>query len=178
MHLAREATKHLKLDRVIFVPAYSPPHKQHKLNQITPASDRLAMLRLALKRRKSFHISRIELNKKRKIYTIETIRALRRYLGKKHELFLLTGADNIQILKTWKQVDKIMELATFVIARRPGYSKREMPKGVLWLPIAPFPASATELRHKLQMKQSVRGLLPPQVLTYIRAHKLYREAAA
>jgi len=35
--------------------------------------------------------------------------------------------------------------------------------------------SASELRRRLASGRSVRYLLPPEVLAYIRAHGLYRE---
>ncbi|MFA7283912.1 MAG: nicotinate-nucleotide adenylyltransferase, partial [Candidatus Omnitrophota bacterium] len=69
--LAEEAREKLGLDRVIFVPTSLPPHKDSV--DIAPASDRLKMLKLAIASNKSFAVSDIEIRRRGRSYTIDTI---------------------------------------------------------------------------------------------------------
>lgn len=176
IHLAREAQKRLGLDKVFFVPAYLPPHKESKRNEITPARFRIAMLKRALAGFSAFKIHPFEIQKKRKVYTIETLRALcKRY--PRDEFFLLTGADNFSILHQWKDLDAILRLCRFVIARRPGFQKSgsSRQEKILWLPIKPLKISSTSIRESLREGKSVSRFLPRGVATLIKKHRLYQK---
>ncbi len=175
LHLAQEAKKKLALDKVLFVPAYLPPHKESKKREITPARLRLRMLKRALAGKRSFKITDFEVRKKRKVYTVETLRALRRRCPR-DEFFLLTGADNFSILHQWKNLGTIFRLCHFVIARRPGFRKSGMgeQKKIIWLPIRPLNISSTKIRERTREGRSVARLLPPGVNGLIKKHRLYR----
>src|SRR5919204_1581960 len=58
---AEEAREALGLERIVFVPAAIPPHKPDR--PITPASDRAAMVELAIAGNDAFSLSRIELDR-------------------------------------------------------------------------------------------------------------------
>ena len=62
--LAEEAGWKLKLDKVIFVPAYMPPHK--KVASDVSAEDRLSMVRIALEGNPGFAVSAIEIEARQK----------------------------------------------------------------------------------------------------------------
>lgn len=176
IHLAREAQKRLALDAVLFVPAYLPPHKESKKKQITPARLRVGMLKQALAGMRSFEVSDLEVKKKRKVYTIETLRALRKRYPR-DEFFLLTGADNFSILHQWKDLDAIFRLCHFVIAKRPGFQKGGSPqqKKILWLPIKPLKISSTSIRERVRERKTVSRLLPRGVAEFIKKHRLYQK---
>ena len=174
LHLARQAQRKLSLDRVFFIPAYLPPHKEEKRHEISPAADRLAMLRQALAQDSSFKISLLELRKKRKVYTVETLARLRRRFPRKTEFFLLTGADNLEILDHWKDLKRIFSLCRFVVAARPGFQKRSAPGEILWLAMPPCRISSTAIRRRVREGQKVSHLLPPGIAALIRKRKLYQ----
>ncbi len=176
IHLARQAKKKLSLDRVLFVPAFLPPHKEDKKSEIARASYRHFMLKRALKGESSFKISDFELKKKRKVYTIETLRELRRHFPRKTEFFLLTGADNLNILNHWKDLRKIFKLCRFVVATRPGFKsrKRRLPQDILWLAIPPLSISSTDIRKRIKAGKPVAHLLPPKITELIRKKELYQ----
>ncbi|HNV86653.1 MAG TPA: nicotinate-nucleotide adenylyltransferase [Candidatus Omnitrophota bacterium] len=176
LRLAEEARKKLLLDRVFFVPAYLAPNKAGISDKITPAGIRYAMVFAAVRKYPSFKVLDVEIRKKRKVFTIETLRQLRRKFPGKHEFFLLTGGDNLSILDTWRDVRGIMRLARFVIARRPGYRKERVPPGIVWLPIRSLKVSASKIRTSVKAGRSVRHWVPREVETFIREKGLYRSS--
>jgi len=177
-HLAAEAKKKLRLDRVFFIPAYLAPNKEKVKEKITSAPVRYAMVRDAVRRKPGYKVLDIELRKKRKVYTIETLRQLRRIIPGKNEFFLLTGGDNLSILNTWKDVEGIRRIAHFVIARRPGYPKENVPEGICWMAIPPLKISASEIRDRVRAGKSVSRFVPRSVEAFIRKRHLYRASAS
>jgi nicotinate-nucleotide adenylyltransferase len=173
LHLVEEARKKLGLDRVLFVPAYLAPHKESFKDLITPAPLRLAMVKLALSGRPHCRIVEWELRKKRKVYTFETLRYLKRTYPRNTEFFLLIGADNLDILNQWKNLPELLCLSRFVALTRPGFKKGRLPRGIVWQPIRPVCVSASEIRKRVRRRLSVRHLLPAKVAEFIKRQRLY-----
>src|SRR3989338_6928122 len=177
IHLAREAKKKLRLDKVLFVPAFLAPNKKAKRNEILPAPFRLKMLKLAIAGIRDFKISYFELKKKRVVYTVETLKALRKSYPRR-QFYLLTGADNILGLHHWRSFDTILKLCHFVVAKRPEFRSLalEERKKFIWLPMRPLKISSTDIRKKIRKGDPVRRLLPPGVAEFIKRHRLYQRA--
>jgi len=169
--LAEEAREKLGLDKVIFVPAYLPPHKDN--GEIISAAERLKMVRLAIKGNPSFVVSDIEIRRKGRSYTIDTVRALKRtYL--RHQLYFIIGSDLLNYLSGWKDLKDVVGLVTFIAATRPGYPLEQIPAYIRTLSIRAVDVSAFEVRKCIKRGKSFRYLVPDQVYGYIRKKKLYR----
>ncbi len=107
-----------QLDRMLFVPAFVPPHKRKQT--ISPAFHRLAMLALATADRSRMFVSTIELEAPESPYTIETLRQLRADLGDV-QLFFVMGADSFQDITIWFDYEKLLMEFDCIVAMRPGY---------------------------------------------------------
>jgi nicotinate-nucleotide adenylyltransferase len=127
--LAQAALEKFKLNRIHFVPANIPPHKQKQ--PLTPFIHRFAMLALATAVEKAFVPSLLEapdesLTKKDKPakpnYTIDTVRRLKQSLKSIDRLFLLIGMDAFADIAKWHQSESLFREVEFVVAGRPGYS--------------------------------------------------------
>lgn len=171
LHIAREALKKLRLDRIIFIPAYIPPHK--KIYDNAKTGDRQAMLRLATRGEKRFGVSLYEIRKKGKSYSIKTVRFLKRRYGEKARLFFLIGADSLKILTRWKDITSLLRLAQFAVVPRPGFTMRSEIPGILKIYIPKKNVSSTKIRRLLHEGRSVKRLLPQKVYAYIKSHKIY-----
>lgn len=170
--LAQEAWFQLKLDRVLFVPAYIPPHKQIA-SSVQPA-DRLNMLRLALSPAPQFGISTHELDKKERCYTIDTVRELKKKYG--DEICFISGADAAGTLHEWKDIDLLLEEVEFVIGSRAGYDiSGPYAKRITHLTIPELEISSSELRKRISQSRPVANLMPREVLDYIRDKGLYKQ---
>lgn len=172
--LAQQARNQYQLDKVLFIPAKTPPHKTDQ-SDLTPAPHRFRMVELALKDYPEFELCDRELNRPGISYTIDTLRDLRKqYPG--DSFFLILGSDAASEFSTWKQPDEIIKMAQVLVALRPGFS---LPSQTNFQTIAmpPVPLSSTEIRERLAAgKIPGDKALPAEVEQYIRRMNLYKKA--
>ncbi|HAB97319.1 nicotinate-nucleotide adenylyltransferase [Enterococcus sp.] len=159
----------LGLDKVYFMPEYLPPHVDEK--KTIPAEHRLAMLDLAIADNPRFAVETIELERKGKSYTVDTMRELTAKNPDTNYYFII-GGDMVNYLPKWHQIDELMELVTFVGVRRPEVPI-DSPYPIIWIDIPLMDVSSTTIRKKVQQGCSVRYLLPDNVLHYIQEKGLY-----
>jgi len=164
--IANAALDELGLDRVYFVPARRSPLKQH--GPIATAEDRLAMLTAAIAGEPRFRVSSAELDRKGPSFTADTLQSLRG----EGELFLILGSDAYADFERWREPARIRDLATIVLAARPGAPNA--PGGVRMLDSPLMDISSRELRARAARGRSLRYLVPEAALRYIEEHRLYR----
>ena len=174
--LAEQVKEKLKLDQVIFIPCFSPPHKTRK--KLSPAKHRFQMTKLALEGNRSFTVSDIEIKKGGLSYTVDTLRELKnRY--PRSQIYFLTGSDVVDELNTWKEPEKIYKLAKVVIATRPGFDEfdpeNRFAKKSIMVEITGLDISSSKIREKVKKRRSIKYLVPLKVEEYIRKERLYRK---
>lgn len=173
--IAEEAKRALKLDRIIFIPTKVPPHK---VRPGVSEKMRLEMARLAAGKRKGWIVSDMELRRRGKSYTRDTIEELKKRYP--HDrLFWIVGSDSLVSMPwKWKGGYDLLDLCTFVVARRKGYSPRGVRKHILKKVIVlggvPYSISSTHIRKLLAQGKDVRRFLDDRVLAYIQKHHLYK----
>ena len=165
IYLAKKACAKLRLDKIVFIPSYLPPHK--KGVKVTPARHRFNMLKLAIHGNKKFKISDMEIRRKGRSYSVETLRRLRKKYGKKAELFFIAGSDSLKELNKWKNLEEILSLCKFVIVARPGFRVKKAPGSFILLRINAKDISATDIRKRIKSGKSVRHLISRAVMRYI-----------
>jgi len=184
------AREQAALDRVVFVPAATPPHKPGV--RLEDASHRLAMLSLAIGGHDAFEVSTIELDRGGTSYTVDTLADLAaRHPG--DTLVLLLGPDSLAALATWKEPDRIVSLADIVPIERESLDDIVAAAAgsglasVLGEPAVTamlgrrvsMPAvgiRATHVRAAVAVGRSIRYRTPRSVERYIATHGLYRSA--
>ncbi len=120
LHLAQVALKALDLDEILFIPAYSPPHK--KSAELCGFNHRVAMLEMAVEPYPEFQVSCLEAEREGFSYTIDTLRTLHDDLCQNDELIFLMGFDAFQEMGTWKDFLGISQYATIAVCARDGSS--------------------------------------------------------
>lgn len=165
--IALAALESLPLDRVVFVPARRSPLKEGVPS--ASEADRLAMLERAIDGERRFALSRLELERPAPSYTVATLEAL----SDAGVLFLILGADAAAEFARWHRPERIRELATIVVARRPGTHGTGL-DGATLLDSPLMDISARELRERAARGRSLRYLVPDAVWRYIEEHRLYR----
>lgn len=171
--LAEEAKESLKLDRVIFIPAFMPPHKNS--SSIINPDDRLQMVCLAVQGNDAFEVSDIEIRKQRMSYSVYTLRDLHKQYGKGTGFFLITGSDSLGELTSWKNIQEVFRMSQFVVASRPGFPVKDVPSQIKVVLITPLEISSTQIRRKIREGHSIRYLVPDPVRGYILEKGLYRD---
>lgn len=172
--LAQAVRERLSLDRVLFVPAADPPHKE---DHVASAAHRLEMVRLAIDGLDGFEVSRAELDRAGPSYTVDTVRQLGARFPDS-ELFLIIGADNIADLSSWHDPEGILELATVVSGTRAdtaGPGTGPFADRIQRLPTPTYDISSTDIRHRLLQGLPIRCLVPEAVERYVAQHGLYRD---
>ena len=169
--LGEQVLGQLGLDKVIFVPAFVPPHKSGR--GIIPACHRLKMIELAVNRNPHFAVSDIEIKRKGKSYTVDTLREIKRVYPQA-KLFFICGSDLVNEIPRWKNVGEIYKLAKFVLAKRPGFGKRLSGRNFLKIDVAQVDISSSLIRDLVRKNMSIRYLTPDKVIKYIKKHRLYK----
>ncbi|RPI04747.1 MAG: nicotinate (nicotinamide) nucleotide adenylyltransferase [Ignavibacteriae bacterium] len=170
--IAQQAKKQLALDEIYFVPAFIPPHKQGRLS--TTAAHRLTMLKLVLRGQEGLKVSALELQRKGISYTVDTLQSLKRR-HPKAEFVLIIGADNLAQFHTWKSPKKILHLVSLAVYKRTGFHLPVKDRGFKFVQLKGrlYRVSSTEIRNKIEKGNSIRGLVPEPLLSYIQKHSLY-----
>ncbi len=174
--VAEAAAEAAGLDRVLWMPAATPPHKQDAPG-LVPAEHRLAMTQLATDGNPRFAVSDLEVQRGGTSYTVDTLRALRA-AHPEADLVLLLGGDSLADFATWRDPAGILALARLVVYRRPGDRLEAVPPSTLerttFVEAPLLDLSGTALRARLTAGQTVRYLVPDAVLAYVEAHGLYQ----
>lgn len=181
--LAEQVRTRFQMDKVLFIPSGNPPHKE----LVASKEHRLNMTQLAIEDNAYFEISTIELDQDHKTYTIDTVRRLRNEYGDNTKVYFITGADAIIDLPTWKDVDELVKLCSFIGSTRPGVNEKELSEQIDALvrdykadiTITQVPAlaiSSTDIRRRVKYNLSIKYLLPAKAESYIYEHGLYKDS--
>jgi nicotinate-nucleotide adenylyltransferase len=177
--LAEQAREAFDLERVFFVTASVPPHKAGAV--VSSAADRFEMVRIAVEGDSHFECSRMELDRPGPSYTIDTLRALRQNYPVDTRVYLLLGADEARDFASWRDPRGIQEVATVVVANRPGISTEQTLSGLpgdvaeqmVKLEMPGVDICSTDIRRRVAEGRSIRYLVPALVEEYIATHRLY-----
>ncbi|MFH1678957.1 MAG: nicotinate-nucleotide adenylyltransferase [Candidatus Omnitrophota bacterium] len=169
--MAEEVRQKVGLNKVVFVPANLPPHKEN--GEIILASHRIKMLRLAIRENPYFSVSDIEIKRGGRSYTIDTIKEFSKiYRG--DELYFIIGSDLFKYLNEWKDLKEIISLVKFIVVTRPGYPLENLPDYITTIEIRAVDISAFGVRQFIKESHSFRYLVPEVVRRYIISKGLYK----
>jgi nicotinate-nucleotide adenylyltransferase len=200
--LAEALRERLALDRVLFVPAGTPPHKPP--GGLVAALHRYAMVSLAVAGHPGFVACPVEVERPGPSYSVDTVERLAGdWPGTR--LVLLMGSDTFLDLPTWRTPERLGVFATLAVGYRAGSPfdpDGPAARAVLarlgrqgWRRVPPVAAdalapgdcalvetrsvavSAREVRERLAAGESVRYRVPLAVAEYIAQHGLYEEPA-
>ena len=180
--LAEACREQGRLDRVIFIPAGLPPHKQGR--ELAPGNARAEMLEFAIAGHAEFTVDRSEIKRSGPSYTVETLRALRQE-HPADELFLLMGADSLAEFHLWKEPREIATLASLIVVNRGRHAPPDLAAlipllgddAVCRIQLVTMPGidiSASDIRQRVQQQRSLRYLVPRAVERFILENGLYR----
>lgn len=184
--LAESCREQCGLDRILFMPAETSPHKRHHV--VANGRDRLEMVRLAIAGHEAFEVSTLELDRGGISYTAETLEAL-------HAEFadaiwtLLMGADSLHDFPAWHRPADICRLAQLAIVHRPDSPQVDTSVIRDLLPPEPYGArppivvtmpaigiSSSDIRARVLSGRSIRYQVPRAVEMYIQTQQLYRSS--
>lgn len=181
--LAEEARQFFCLDEVLFMPSGNSYMKDSSL--IPSGQIRAEMTRLAIQTNPFFSLSLAEVEREGATYTYETLRQLHRE-NPDSEYYFMIGADNLFSIEHWKKPEEIMENCILIAADRGEKTEEELQEKVKelkerfhadirLLPLRKMDISSTEIRARIERGESVRYMVPDEVISYIKEQGLYRK---
>jgi len=190
LQMAETAKQTLGTEKVMFIPAYSPYHKNNTSN--ATSLDRLKMTRLAVKGNLDFEVNDIDFQlKPEHSYSLNTVRKLLGIDGNPitqvtEKVNFLIGADTFRNLDTWHKIRELAELVKFLVVRRPGSKPVSEIRQALKTDNIQFQEiqfneeipgiSSTLVRERVNQGKDIDKLVPKAVADYIDKHKLYVNA--
>jgi nicotinate-nucleotide adenylyltransferase len=174
---ASEVATRFELNEVVFVPTGQPWQKVER--HVSPAEDRYLMTVIATASNPRFTVSRVDIDRPGLTYTVDTLRDLRSERGEDVDLYFITGADALAQILTWRDVDKLFDLAHFVGVTRPGVDLdspviAELPAARTTLMEVPALAiSSTDCRERVMGGDPIWYLVPDGIVQYIAKRGLY-----
>jgi nicotinate-nucleotide adenylyltransferase len=178
---AQEAYLQLELDRVMLMPAHTPPHKA--VEDEPGVVHRLELCRVAVQGDEDrLEVSDIETVRPGPSYTVDTLQELRSR-APDSELFLIVGGDIAAGLPQWHQAERALSLATLAVAERRGTARSEV-EGALhalrggerarFFQMPTIGLSSTMIRERVRAGEPIKYFVPDVVASYIDEHRLYR----
>ncbi|HEX5527382.1 MAG TPA: nicotinate-nucleotide adenylyltransferase [Solirubrobacterales bacterium] len=178
--LAQEALWQLGLDEVVLVPTGQAPHK--RIADDPGREARMEMTRLAAADDERFSVSALEIEREGPSYTYETLEALADERGDT-ELVFVMGADAAVGLESWREPERVVELARLAVARRAGVSDADVAEAMrslgcegraTMLEMPQFGVSSSAVRERARQGRPLRYLVPEPVARLIEERGIYR----
>ena len=159
-------------DKVWLVISPQNPFKTH--SELLGITERILLVKSAIKNNEKLEVSDIELRLPLPSYTINTLAYLKKNYPE-HEFFLIMGSDNFLHISEWKSSDILLKNHKFLIYQRQGFAinQNNLPNNIR-IVNAPFiNISSTEIRDLIKTKKSIRYIVPDEVIKLIEKNKFY-----
>ena len=178
--LAQEAAWQLGLAEVVLVPTGQAPHK--RIADDPGREARMEMTQLAAADDDRFSVSALEVEREGPSYTYETLEALAEERGDRQLVFVM-GADAAVGLESWREPERVVELASLAVARRAGVSDADVAEAMrslgcegraTMLEMPQFGVSSSAVRERAKQGRPLRYLVPDAVADFISERGIYR----
>ena len=180
MAVAEAVKNFLSPQRILFIPAKTPPHKAGM--DLTDKEHRYNMVLSSICRYPEYDVSRLEMDRRGTSYTIDTVRTLREICPPNAEISLCVGEDAFMEIRTWKDYGELLGLCSLVVVSRKGQAgcarlseqlTKEYGATIRYLENPLIDVSSTMVREKLQKGFSVKSLMPREAWEYATCNGLY-----
>ncbi len=195
LRIAEEVYQACSLDRVLFIPASEPPHKD--VAGAVSFTHRLAMVEAAIKGNPTFQASDLEIKRSGKSFSVDTLEILLQ-ADPEEELYFIIGLDSYRDIASWKNFSQLFNLCHLVVTTRPGvvvkdpmeplpvamhkdfcYDKtsgnlrHKSGKKLIFLEETKLDISSTKIRKQIKNGKQINHMVPAVVADYIKKHDLY-----
>ncbi len=115
LKVAQFALDNYGFEKIIFIPAYLPPHKEVNMNL---AAHRFKMVEMATAKNSRFEVSDIEYLSEGKSYSLITVKKIREQYKIKGKINFLIGTDAFEKIETWYKANELKKLVHFIVFDR------------------------------------------------------------
>ncbi len=189
----------LNLDKCHFIPC-SVPH--HRAMPLASSAQRLEMVAVAIKSEPRFYLDSREIDRDGISYTVDTLESIRTEINKSETLCLIVGIDAFIKLNDWHRWQEILNLCHIVVMHRPGWDLESLLESnqfseelekiisdckvmneielqektfgkIFFQRVTQLDISSTNIRTSLAGNLSIQYLVPDEIITVIKNHKIY-----
>lgn len=177
LDIAREAKSRFGLEKVFFVPSFTPPHKDPKA--VLDSRHRAEMVKLLIQGTQDLIFSDYEISKKTVSFSIDTIRYFETEFPDTRFYFII-GSDSFYSIDTWKEHSQVLKLIDFIVYERKGSPKEKVMKkfpgqeNIFWIENRYIHLASSDIREKIKQGISCTEDLGEKVCRYIMENKLYK----
>lgn len=168
VEIAKIAADSLGLDKVFFIPAALPPHKEG--NYAENGVHRLNMAYLAAEVDERFEVTDYEFKREGKSYSYLTMEYFKE-LYSDATLYFILGDEAYAALDSWKHPERLKKVVEFIVVNRENI---EFSGNVHSIKIPPIDISSTKIRALIKENKDAGSYLPQKVYDYILRNNLYR----
>lgn len=179
--LAETAYHQFHLDQILIMPTKNTYYK--KMPQNVTQEQRVEMVRLAIEDNDKFTLSLEEIHRDGTTYTVETLRNLTAQ-HPDYEYYFIMGADSLYHIESWYEVEEIFTLAVIVVAGRGAgtaaaldsqieYIENKYDARIEKLNSPVLEIASNDIRKRVKRGDSIRYLLPQNVVEYIYENHIY-----
>jgi nicotinate-nucleotide adenylyltransferase len=174
---------------VLLIPAHTAPYKAdgaaRQGTRDPGPQHRLRMCELAVAGEDGLDVSAVEIERGGLSYTVDTLTSL--HASQNARLTLIVGADTACTLASWREPQRLLELASLVVAARAGAARQRVldvlagvcaAARVSFLEMPTVAVSSSLVRERVAAGEDVQELVGPAVAHYIAEHRLYQSAIA
>ena len=156
-------------DRVLYVPAARQPFKSEQ--PTASAYHRFAMAQLATREHDDVWVTPLELERSGTSYTVDTLDELHKCC-QGAEFDWIIGDDNVADFDRWKNPERLLVLARFVVLTRSG---AQTDSRFTYVKNDVVTVSSTEIRRRVRAGEPIDTFVDPLVSRYIHHYGLYKE---
>ncbi len=179
LQMAEYVLKHYGFDKIVFIPAYKPPHKNYNSKMST---HRLNMVKIATAYNPHFEVSDIEFQNENKSYSYITAQKLYKMYDVEDKIKFIIGTDAFEKIESWYESDKFKNLVDFIVFTRENKLStakfeqlRSKGYNFEFTQMNFIDISSTELREKIKNNEPVDNIITPEVKGYIEKNGLYKD---
>lgn len=168
LKMAEFALNNYHFDKIMFIPAHKPPHKDYDINI---SNHRYKMVELATEYNPNFIVSDIEFKEDRTSYTYLTIQELYKKYNIDDKINFIIGTDAFNQIYTWYEAEKLKQIVHFIV-----FDRNSKPNGenYTFAPMEFEDVSSTDIRERIKQDKDITNLVPEVVKEYIEKYGLYK----
>lgn len=168
-------------EKIVFIPAFKPPHKDLKNFDADNAIHRLNMVQIATDGIPYFDVSAIEYTRNRPSYTYDTIVQIKYIVKPKDKINFIIGTDAFAKIESWHRAEELKELVNFILFVRendfdesPFLKLKEKGYNYELMDMPFIDISASEVREKIKRNIDICDIVPKRVADYIKQNNVYK----
>lgn len=181
IEVAKYVKEHFNFEKIVFIPAFKPPHKNLKDFDVNNAMHRLNMVELAIQDYPYFDFSAIEYMRNEPSYTYDTVVQIYDIIQPKDKINFIIGTDAFRQIETWYKAEELKNLLNFILfVREENFDEKPFlelkNKGYNYnLMTMPFiDISASEVRERIKQGKDICDIVPLKVAEYIKQNNVYK----